>query len=84
MSVVPPSDTFWMIMSTLTWAAARAVKTRAATPGRSGTPVDRHLGVFEGVGDARDDGLFHVLLFLLRIQVPGASVKLERTWMATP
>ena len=38
MSVVPCAETFWTIMSMFTPASASARKTRAATPGRSGTP----------------------------------------------
>ena len=40
MSACAPSDTgsFWMIMSTLTFASASAVKMRPAMPGWSGTP----------------------------------------------
>ena len=38
MSLWPLSLVFWMMVSTLTWASASAVKTRAATPGLSGTP----------------------------------------------
>ena len=33
-----PSGSFWMIMSTLTFASASAVKMRAGAPGSSGTP----------------------------------------------
>ena len=39
MSVTPPSDTFCSIMSTLTASSARARNSRAAMPGRSGTPT---------------------------------------------
>ena len=38
MSVMPSSDTFWMIMSTLTWLPAKALNSLAATPDMSGTP----------------------------------------------
>ncbi len=37
-SVMPSSDTFWMIMSTLTALPASALNTLAATPDMSGTP----------------------------------------------
>ena len=37
-SVTPSSETFWMIMSTETFAAARRENTLAATPDMSGTP----------------------------------------------
>ena len=39
MSVSPAEETFWTIMSMFTPASASARKTRAATPGRSGTPI---------------------------------------------
>ena len=38
MSLCPDSLVFWMMVSTLTCAAARALNTWAATPGWSGTP----------------------------------------------
>ena len=38
MSVMPSSDTFWMIISTLTWLPAKALNSLAATPDMSGTP----------------------------------------------
>ena len=37
MSVVPSADTFWTIMSMLTFWPATAVNSRAAIPGSSGT-----------------------------------------------
>ena len=39
MSVTPWSEVFWTIMSTFTSRSASARNTRAATPGRSGTPA---------------------------------------------
>ena len=38
MSVCPSAETFWTIMSTFTPTSASVRKTRAAIPGRSGTP----------------------------------------------
>jgi len=37
MSLCPSSLVFWMMVSMFTCASARALKTFAATPGRSGT-----------------------------------------------
>ena len=43
MSVSPWEETFWTIMSMFTPESASARKTRAATPGRSGTPISVSL-----------------------------------------
>ena len=83
MSVVPCNEVFWTIMSTLTDRSASARKSRAASPGRSGTPVTVTL--------ASDVSWLTAVTTACSIdgsssttQVPGSQVKLLRTWSGTP
>ena len=85
MSAEAPSDSgsFWMIMSTLTFASASAVKMRPATPGLSGTPrsvmrassVEWVTAVISGRSMVSSSPT---------TKVPGSSLKLDRQWMRTP
>ena len=82
MSVVPCSDMFCTIMSTLTVRSARARNRRAAMPGRSGTPVTVTLAsdvswVTAEMMACSIDGSSSTT------QVPGSQVKLERTCSGT-
>ena len=82
MSVVPCSDVFCTIMSTLTSRSARARNSRAAMPGRSGTPVTvtfaSEVSWVTAVTTACSmDGSSSTT------QVPGSHVKLERTCSGT-
>ena len=85
MSVWPAVETFCTIMSTLTLASARSRNTVAATPGRSGTcsivtfASDESCVTPEMIACSIDsiEGSSFV------IHVPGAQLKLERTWIFT-
>ena len=76
------SGSFWMIMSTFTLASARAVMTRPATPGRSGScvsvtrasPVEWVIAVISGRS---------IVSSSPNTKVPGVSSKLDRQWMRT-
>ncbi len=74
MSVVPCSDVFCTIMSTLTLRSARARNSAAATPGWSGTPVTVTLASELSWVDGRDDGLLHGRVLL---DDPGARLPRE-------
>ena len=83
MSVWPAVDTFCTIMSTLIPASASVRNTLAATPGRSGTCS---IVIF-----ASEMSWVTPEMIACSIgspssvtHVPGAQVKLERTWIFTP
>ena len=59
------AGSFWMIMSTLTFASASAVSTRPAMPGWSGSPVRVMRASDGGVGHGGDERSFHGLLLVL-------------------
>ena len=59
-----PRTTFCTIMSTLIALSASGPKIAAATPGRSGTLMQRHLRFVAAVGDAADHFLFHDLILV--------------------
>ena len=71
MSVVPCSDMFCTMVSTLTMRSARARNSRAAMPGLVGDAGDGHLRLRGVVGDGGDDGLFHGRILL---DDPGAGL----------
>ena len=75
MSVVPCSDVFCTIMSTLTDRSARSRKSVAATPGPVGHAGDGDLGLRRVVGDRGDDGLLHrrILLYDPGPRLPGEA-----------
>ena len=82
MSVVPCSDVFCTMVSTLTARSARARNSRAAMPGLSGTPVTVTLAsevswVTAVTTACSMDGSSSTT------QVPGSQVKLERTCSGT-
>ena len=85
MSARWPSDSgsFWMIMSTFTFASASAVSTRPAMPGRSGSPssVIRASAVewVTAVTSGRS-----IVSSSSWTTVPAPSSKLERQWIVTP
>ena len=85
MSAIAPSETgsFWMIMSTFTFASASAVKMRPAMPGWSGTPssVMRASSVECVTAVIRGRS---IVSSSPTTKVPGSSVKEERQWMRTP
>ena len=82
MSVVPCSEMFCTIMSTLMFRSARPRKSRAARPGLSGTPVtvtlasDRSWVTAVTTACSMDGSSSST-------HVPGSQVKLERTWSGT-
>ena len=84
MSAEAPSETgsFWMIMSTLTLAAASAVKIRPATPGWSGTPSSVTRASSREWVTAVISGR-SIVSSSPTTKVPGSSVKLDRQWMRT-
>ena len=83
MSVVPDSETFWMIMSTFTLASASMPKTMAATPGRSGT--SRMVTLASEVSCVTPEMIACSMVSSPSLtMVPGLSLKLERQWMTTP
>ena len=85
MSAERPSDSgsFWMIMSTFTFASASALRTRPATPGRSGSwvRVTRASSVecVTAVTSGRS-----IVSSSVNTKVPGPSSKLDRQWIRTP
>ena len=84
MSVVPLADTFCTIMSTFTPASASARKTRAATPGVSGTAT-----IVAFASDASWVTPDTIAFSSTRspssaILVPSLSENDARTWSATP
>ena len=83
-SVVSSCDTFCTIMSTLTPSAAIALKTRAATPGRSGTSsiVTFASSASSAIPLISTPSISSSLLS--RTQVPAASSNADRTWILTP
>ena len=83
MSVVPCSETFWMIMSTLTLASASRPKTSAATPGRSGT--SRMVTFASDVSCVTPEMIACSIVASASLTiVPGLSLKDERTCSTTP
>ena len=83
MSVVPCSEVFCTMVSTLTARSASARNSRAAMPGLSGTPVTVTLAsevswVTAVTTACSMDGSSSTT------QVPGSQVKLERTCKGTP
>ena len=88
MSVWPAVETFCTIMSTFTPASARSRKTVAATPGRSGTcsivtfASDVSCVTPEMIA-CSIDSVASIDASSSVTQVPGAQVKLERTWTLT-
>ena len=74
MSVVPCSEVFCTIMSTLTERSARARNRRAAMPGRSGTPVTVTLASEVSWVTAVTIGLLHGRILL---DDPGARLPRE-------
>ena len=70
-------------MSTLTFASARAPKTRAAAPGLVGHAGDRHAGLDVEWVTAVTRGCSTVSSSA-RTRVPGDSSKLLRQWIRTP
>ena len=56
------SGSFWMIMSTFTFASASAVSTRPGDAGLVGQAGEGDAGLVGGVGDGCDEGAFHGLL----------------------
>src|SRR6266508_1084136 len=83
MSVCPSAETFWTIMSTFTPASARGRKTRAAIPGRSGTPrivafaSEVSCAIPEMIARSSDSPS-------VTTRVPSASENDERTCSGTP
>ena len=83
MSVRPPSETFWTIMSTLMPASASGRKSRAAMPGWSGTPwivasaSEVSCAIPEMIACSSSSSS-------LTTHVPSSSWNEERTWMRTP
>ena len=84
MSVWPAVETFCTIMSTLMPASASVRNTRRRDAGPVGHLLDRDLRLGDVVRDTRDDRLLHRLGSSSVTHVPGAQVKLERTWTFTP
>ena len=84
MSVRPCSDTFWTIMSMFTPLSARARKTRAATPGRSGTPKIVSLASEVSCVTPEMIAFSSNCSSSSRIQVPGSPLKVDRTCSRTP
>ena len=84
MSADEPSDTgsFWMIMSTLTFASASALKMRPATPGWSGTPSSVTRASSREWVTAVIRGR-SIVSSSPTTKVPGSSVNEERQWMRT-
>ena len=83
MSVVPCTEVFCTIMSTLTFRSARPGRGGRPGPGRSGTPVTVTL--------ASDSSWVTAVTIACSMpssssptQVPGSQVKLERTCSGTP
>jgi len=83
MSVVPPWETFWTIMSTFTPCSAMPRITRAAIPGLSGTRTRVTLASEVSCGTPETIA-FSIRSSSSRTQVPGTSVKLERTCRTMP
>ena len=82
MSVVPCTDVFCTIMSTLIDLSARARKSRAATPGRSGTPLTVTLASEVSWVTAVTTAS-SMSASSSTTQVPGSQVKLLRTCSGT-
>ena len=70
-------------MSTFTLAAASAVSTRPATPGRSGSWVSVMRASSVEWVTAVTNGR-SIVSSSVRTKVPGPSSKLERQWIRTP
>ena len=83
MSVCPAVATFCSIMSTFTERSARARNSRAATPGRSGTPLTVTLASVESCVMAEMMAR-SIVSSSSSTQVPGSQVKLDRTCSRTP
>jgi hypothetical protein len=85
MSAWAPSDSgsFWMIMSTFTFASASAVSTRPAMPGLSGSPVRVIRASSVECVTAVTSGRSMVVCSSTT-KVPGPSSKLDRQWMGMP
>ena len=94
MSAWTPTDTFCTIMSTLIDRSASALNSRAAMPGRSGTPVIVTLAsevswvtaemiACSMLVSSLLGALLLVSLPASVIHVPGSHVKLDRTWRGT-
>ena len=75
MSVCPSAETFWTIMSTFMPTSASVRKTRAAIPGRSGTP---RIVTSASDGVVRDPEMIGLLHQLLLTDDPGALAPRER------
>ncbi len=75
---MPACDTFCSIMSTLIDRSARARNSRAAMPGRSGTPVTVSLAS-ELSETTADTIACSISGSSGSIQVPGSHVNAERT-----
>jgi hypothetical protein len=82
MSVVPPCETFWTIMSTFTPRSAMPRMTRAAMPGLSGTRTRVTLASEVSWGTP-ETMAFSMRSSSSRTQVPCSLVKLERTCRTT-
>ena len=82
MSVVPRTEVFCTIMSTLIDLSARARKSRAATPGRSGTPLTVTLASEVSWVTAVTTAS-SMSASSSTTQVPGSQVKLLRTCSGT-
>jgi hypothetical protein len=81
MSVLPSLETFWTIMSTRTPASASGRKTRAAIPGRSGTP--KIVTFASELSWAMPEMIACSIASSLSIHVPSSPEKEERTWRRT-
>src|SRR6266566_133223 len=81
-SVVPSALAFWMIMSTTMLARAIGPKTRAASPGRSGTRSTVSLASSRSYATPATD-TSSMAGSSSTTHVPSASLKEERTWTGT-
>ena len=77
------SGSSWMIMSTLMFASASAVKIRPATPGWSGTPSSVIRASSRECVTAVIRGR-SIVSSSPTTKVPGASVNEDRQWIRTP
>src|SRR5437870_7823114 len=81
-SVVPSALAFWMIMSTTMLARAIGPKSRAATPGRSGTRRIVSLASSRSYATPATD-TSSMRESSSTTQVPGAPLNVDRTWTGT-
>ena len=80
--MVPCKEVFCTIMSTLTFRSARPRNSRAASPGRSGTPMTVTLASVTSWVTAVTMAC-SMVASSSTTQVPGSQVKLERTCSGT-